>query len=58
MTVRFRAARPDDIALMRRWDAAPHIVAAKGTEDWEWESELARSDDCAVYRLSREGWTR
>ena len=36
-------AAMEHLQLLRRWDAAAHIVAAKGTEDWEWERELARS---------------
>lgn len=40
--LRLRRAAPNDRDLLRRWDAAPHVVAAKGTEDWQWERELAR----------------
>ncbi|OQW31469.1 MAG: acetyltransferase [Nitrospira sp. SG-bin1] len=34
-----------DLVLLRHWDAQPHIVAAKGNEDWEWEKELTKSPD-------------
>ena len=44
-TMRLRPATPDDLDLLRRWDAAPHIIASKGTEDWGWEQELVRSPD-------------
>ncbi|HKX38722.1 MAG TPA: GNAT family N-acetyltransferase [Burkholderiales bacterium] len=40
-----RRATPDDASLLRRWDEQPHMVAAKGTDDWEWESELGRELD-------------
>jgi aminoglycoside 6'-N-acetyltransferase len=43
--IRLRAATPSDLELLRRWDAAPHIIASKGVEDWGWETELARSPD-------------
>lgn len=43
--MRLRSATLDDVGLLRRWDAAPHIIAAKGTEDWGWERELARDYD-------------
>jgi aminoglycoside 6'-N-acetyltransferase len=44
-TMRLRPATPDDLDLLRRWDAAPHIIASKGTEDWGWERELTRHPD-------------
>jgi len=31
--------------LLRHWDEQPHIIAAKGTEDWQWEQELKRTVD-------------
>lgn len=39
--LRLRPAGPGDLALLRRWDAEPHVIAAKGDEDWQWERELA-----------------
>lgn len=44
-TMRLRPATPDDLELLRRWDSAPHIIAAKGAEDWGWERELVRRPD-------------
>ncbi len=38
-----RLAVPQDIALLRHWDAQPHVIEGKSDEDWEWEKELARS---------------
>ena len=43
--MRLRPATLDDLGLLRRWDAAPQIVATKGTEDWGWETERARNPD-------------
>lgn len=44
-TIRLRPVTPEDLGLLRRWDAAPHIIASKGTEDWGWEHELVRRPD-------------
>ncbi|MEL6129390.1 MAG: GNAT family N-acetyltransferase [Cyanobacteria bacterium J06627_3] len=40
-----RAAKPDDVALLRYWDQQPHIVASDPDSDWEWETELLRTPD-------------
>jgi aminoglycoside 6'-N-acetyltransferase len=45
LVIHLRPATPHDLDLLRRWDAAPHIIASKGTEDWGWEQELVRSPD-------------
>jgi len=49
MTVRnrvtLRPATPADSAQLRRWDRQAHVVAAKGDDDWHWETELARQPD-------------
>jgi aminoglycoside 6'-N-acetyltransferase len=39
-----REARPGDAALLRYWDAKPHVIAATGDDDgfYEWETELHR----------------
>lgn len=38
-----RPATPADLDLLRHWDRQPHVIAGKGEEDWQWETELARS---------------
>lgn len=40
--LRLRTARPEDAALLRRWDAAPQVRAAKAADDWQWETEISR----------------
>jgi aminoglycoside 6'-N-acetyltransferase len=41
--VKLRPATPDDLELLRHWDRQPHTIAAKGDEDWHWQTELARA---------------
>jgi aminoglycoside 6'-N-acetyltransferase len=41
--VRLRAAVPEDLATLRRWDEQPHVRAADPNDDWEWERELGRN---------------
>jgi aminoglycoside 6'-N-acetyltransferase len=36
-----RPATVEDVPLLRRWDDEPHVRAASGDDDWEWETELA-----------------
>lgn len=43
--IRLRAATPSDLALLRRWDEQPHVVAGRSNDDWGWEVELARRPD-------------
>ena len=43
--INLRPATTADIPLLRYWDGLPHILAAKGDEDWEWETELAQTHD-------------
>jgi aminoglycoside 6'-N-acetyltransferase len=43
--VRLRPATPDDLQLLRRWDAEPHVLAGHSDGDWGWEVELARAPD-------------
>jgi len=40
-----RPATTSDVALLRHWDAQPHLIVAKGRDDWAWEVELCRSPD-------------
>jgi aminoglycoside 6'-N-acetyltransferase len=37
--MQLRPATTNDLALLRRWEQAPHVKAA-GVEDWDWENEL------------------
>lgn len=41
-TVTLRPATPDDLALLRRWDEQPHVLASDPHDDWGWEVELGR----------------
>ncbi|HEX7044225.1 MAG TPA: GNAT family N-acetyltransferase [Burkholderiales bacterium] len=43
--VALRPATPKDLALLRRWDDAPHVIAADPNDDWQWETELRRTPD-------------
>ncbi len=47
MAIKFRPATIDDLALLKHWDAQPHVIASDPNEDnyWEWETELKRSPD-------------
>lgn len=40
-----RPATLDDLATLRRWDEAPHVVESDPNDDWGWESELGRRVD-------------
>src|SRR5690606_18872049 len=44
-TIALRPASVADLELLRRWDEQPHVVASDPNDDWEWETELARSPD-------------
>ena len=43
--VRLRPAVPADAPLLRRWDDEPHVVASDPNDEWDWETELARTPD-------------
>jgi aminoglycoside 6'-N-acetyltransferase len=43
--MQLRPATLADLELLRRWDEAPHVVAADPNDDWGWEHELARTPD-------------
>lgn len=43
INMNLRLATPADATLLRRWDRQPHIVSAKGREDWGWENELQKT---------------
>jgi aminoglycoside 6'-N-acetyltransferase len=53
--VKFRPATPDDLELLRVWDRQPHVIAAKGNEDWQWGKELARSPDWREQLIAEVG---
>lgn len=41
--VTLRPATLDDLAVLRRWDEQPHVIAANPNDTWNWESELPRT---------------
>lgn len=43
--IRLRPATSADVALLRRWDDAPHLAATLGDDDWQWETELGVARD-------------
>jgi len=44
VAMKFRAAIPDDLDLLRYWDGKAHVIAAGGGNDvFDWETELPRS---------------
>jgi aminoglycoside 6'-N-acetyltransferase len=44
--MRLRSASAADLALLRYWDAKPHVIAARGEDgSFDWESELPRRLD-------------
>lgn len=38
-----RPANINDLAILRRWDTLPHVIAATGGDDWQWETELGKN---------------
>lgn len=43
--LRFRPATFGDVALLRSWDAQPHVIASDPHDDWQWETELDRATE-------------
>ncbi len=42
MPLQLRPAAPGDLALLRRWEAEPHVAANAGDDGpWDWEAMLA-----------------
>ena len=41
--MRPRTATLAELELLCRWDETPHIIEAKGAEDWQWDRELGRA---------------
>lgn len=53
-----RAARPDDLALLLRWDDAPHLQDAGGDPEanaWDWELELGRDVPWRTLLIAEHG---
>ena len=52
--IKFREANFDDLALLRHWDDQPHVKAAIGEDDddWEWEEELKRSPEWREFLIA------
>lgn len=44
-SVKLRPATPDDLELLKHWDEQPHVIASDPNDDWQWETELARSPE-------------
>ena len=53
--VHLRPATPADLDLLRRWDEAPHVKAAKGDDDWQWKRELGRKRDWREQLIAEVG---
>ena len=53
--VKLRPARWSDLRLLKRWQLQPHVRAAIGTGDWNWEKELARSPDWREQFIAEAG---
>lgn len=41
--MRLRTATLEDVPLLRRWDEQPHVVESDPNDDWQWETELAKT---------------
>jgi aminoglycoside 6'-N-acetyltransferase len=41
--IALRPATLDDLALLRRWDEDPDVLASDPNDDWHWEDELVRN---------------
>ena len=53
--VKLRPATPDDLEILQAWDRKPHVIAAKGDEDWQWEKELPRHPDWREQLIAEVG---
>jgi aminoglycoside 6'-N-acetyltransferase len=55
--LRLRAATPDDLALLQRWDRAAHLQAPLGNPaegGWDWPNELADPGDWRELLIAEE----
>jgi aminoglycoside 6'-N-acetyltransferase len=51
--VNLRPAVPSDLALLRCWDAKPHVIAARGNDDSpDWETEISRCPDWGEWLIA------
>jgi aminoglycoside 6'-N-acetyltransferase len=50
-----RTATPADVALLRRWDEQPHVVASDPHDDWEWETALHKHPDWREQLIAEVG---
>jgi len=53
--VKLRPATPDDLELLQFWDRQPQVIAAKGDDDWQWKTELARHTDWREQLIAEVG---
>lgn len=54
-TVTLRAARPGDLADLRRWDRDPAVRGALIDSDWHWETELHRHPPWREWLIAEAG---
>ncbi len=54
MKIHLRSARPEDAAVLKRWDDEPHVLASDPNDDWCWEDALARTHDWGGEQLMAE----
>jgi aminoglycoside 6'-N-acetyltransferase len=53
--VKLRPATPGDLERLQYWDRQPHIIAAKGNDDWQWQKELGRHPDWREQLIAEVG---
>lgn len=44
-TMNRRSVPPADVAVLRHWDAQPHVRASDPDDNWAWEVELSKVPD-------------
>jgi aminoglycoside 6'-N-acetyltransferase len=45
MSISLRPAGISDVPLLMRWDEEPHVIDSDPNDEWDWETELARTPD-------------
>jgi 2'-hydroxyisoflavone reductase len=53
--VTLRPATTNDVAILRRWDEAPHVIESDPNDEWHWETELARTPDWREQLMAEVG---